>query len=155
MEQQNQPQVQWQRDRVQELCSKGYSQREVARVLQIGLATVNREILSASACFTSWHERTIGGSFGRGRIATSYRSTHSMHHPWGRHIQHNLLRLFSAEDLSPIQPPAGALAWYPGCPALVRPYRVFQCPRTQCIPILLCRHDQEQGNRIVEWHICA
>jgi predicted transcriptional regulator len=42
-EQQNQ-QVQWRRDKVQELCSKGYSQREISQVLQIGLATVNRDI---------------------------------------------------------------------------------------------------------------
>jgi hypothetical protein len=38
MEQQNQ-QVQWRRDRVQELCSKGYSQREISQILQVGLAT--------------------------------------------------------------------------------------------------------------------
>ncbi|MFL6354992.1 MAG: hypothetical protein ACJ71C_00300 [Nitrososphaeraceae archaeon] len=43
MEQQNQ-QVQWRRDRVQELCSKGYSQREISHMLQVGLATVNRGI---------------------------------------------------------------------------------------------------------------
>jgi len=42
MEQQNQ--VQWRRDKVQELCSKGYSQREISQVLQVGLATVNRNI---------------------------------------------------------------------------------------------------------------
>jgi predicted transcriptional regulator len=42
MEQQNQ--VQWRRDKVQELCSKGYSQREISQVLQIGVATVNRDI---------------------------------------------------------------------------------------------------------------
>ena len=42
MEQQNQ--IQWRRDKVQELCSKGYSQREISQVLQIGLATVNRDI---------------------------------------------------------------------------------------------------------------
>jgi transposase len=29
---------------VQELCSKGYSQREISQTLQIGLATVNRDI---------------------------------------------------------------------------------------------------------------
>lgn len=45
MEQQNQEQqVQWRRDNVQELCSKGYSQREISQVLQVGLATVNRDI---------------------------------------------------------------------------------------------------------------
>jgi predicted transcriptional regulator len=42
MEQQNQ--VQWRRDKVQDLCSKGYSQREISQVLQVGLATVNRDI---------------------------------------------------------------------------------------------------------------
>jgi hypothetical protein len=42
MEQQNQ--VNWRRDKVQELCSKGYSQREISQVLQIGLATVNRDV---------------------------------------------------------------------------------------------------------------
>jgi Trp operon repressor len=36
MERQNQEQ--WRRDKVQELCSKGYSQREISQVLQVGLA---------------------------------------------------------------------------------------------------------------------
>jgi Trp operon repressor len=45
MEQQNQDQqVQWRRDKVQELCSKGYSQREISQILQVGLATINRDI---------------------------------------------------------------------------------------------------------------
>src|ERR687885_2877593 len=49
MEQQNQEhqeqlQIQWRRDKVQELCSKGYNQREISQVLQVGLATVNRDI---------------------------------------------------------------------------------------------------------------
>ena len=44
MEQQNQEQVEWRRDKVQELCSKGYSQREISHTLQVGLATVNRDI---------------------------------------------------------------------------------------------------------------
>jgi Trp operon repressor len=45
MEQQNQEQqVQWRRDKVQELCSKGYTQREISHVLQVGVATVNRDI---------------------------------------------------------------------------------------------------------------
>jgi Trp operon repressor len=44
MEQQNQQQVQWRRDKVQELCSKGYSQREISQTLQVGLATVNRDL---------------------------------------------------------------------------------------------------------------
>ena len=44
-QQQNQEQqVQWRRDKVQELCSKGYRQREISQVLQVGLATVNRDI---------------------------------------------------------------------------------------------------------------
>jgi Trp operon repressor len=43
LEQQNQ-QVQWRRDKVQELCSKGYSQREISQTLQVGLATVNIDI---------------------------------------------------------------------------------------------------------------
>jgi Trp operon repressor len=42
MEQQNQ--VQWRRDKVQELCSRGYSQREISQILRIGLAMVNRDI---------------------------------------------------------------------------------------------------------------
>jgi Trp operon repressor len=44
MEQQQQQQVEWRRDKVQELCSKGYSQREISQVLQVRLATVNRDI---------------------------------------------------------------------------------------------------------------
>src|SRR5919202_304949 len=42
MEQQNQ--LQWRRDKIQELCSKGYSQREISQTLQVGLNTVNRDI---------------------------------------------------------------------------------------------------------------
>ncbi|MFL6341327.1 MAG: hypothetical protein ACJ72U_07250 [Nitrososphaeraceae archaeon] len=42
--QQQEQQVQWRRDKVQELCSKGYSQREISQTLQVGLATVNRDI---------------------------------------------------------------------------------------------------------------
>jgi len=37
MEQENQ--VEWRRDKVQDLCSKGYSQREIARVVQVGPGT--------------------------------------------------------------------------------------------------------------------
>jgi Holliday junction resolvasome RuvABC DNA-binding subunit len=37
MEQQEQ-QEQWRRDKVQGLCSKGYSQKEISQVLQVGLA---------------------------------------------------------------------------------------------------------------------
>ena len=43
MEQQDQEQQQGQQV-VQELCSKGYSQREISQVLQVGVATVNRDI---------------------------------------------------------------------------------------------------------------
>jgi Trp operon repressor len=42
--QEQQQQVQWRRDKVQELCSKGYSQREISQLLQVGLATVNRDV---------------------------------------------------------------------------------------------------------------
>ena len=34
----------WRRGKVQELCSKGYSQREISQILQVVLATVNRDI---------------------------------------------------------------------------------------------------------------
>jgi Trp operon repressor len=45
MEQQDQEhQIEWRRDKVQELCSKGYSQREISQTLQVGLATVNRDL---------------------------------------------------------------------------------------------------------------
>jgi Trp operon repressor len=37
-------QAQWRRGKVQELCSKGYSQREISQTLQVGLATVNRDL---------------------------------------------------------------------------------------------------------------
>jgi hypothetical protein len=37
-------QVQWRRDKVQDLCSKGYTQREISQILQVGLATVNRDV---------------------------------------------------------------------------------------------------------------
>ena len=39
-----QHQVERRRDKIQELCSKGYSQREISQLLQVGLATVNRDI---------------------------------------------------------------------------------------------------------------
>jgi Trp operon repressor len=44
MEQQEHQQVQRRRDKVQELCSKGYSQREISHMLQVELATANRDI---------------------------------------------------------------------------------------------------------------
>jgi Trp operon repressor len=34
--------VQWRRDKVQELSSKGNSQREIARILQVGIGAINR-----------------------------------------------------------------------------------------------------------------
>lgn len=34
----------WRRDKVQELSSKGHSQREIASILQIGLGSVNRDL---------------------------------------------------------------------------------------------------------------
>jgi Trp operon repressor len=37
-------QAQWRRGKVQELCSKGYSQREISQTLQVGLATVYRDL---------------------------------------------------------------------------------------------------------------
>jgi Trp operon repressor len=43
-EQQQIQQIEWRRDKVQELCSKGYSQREISQTLQVGLATVKRDI---------------------------------------------------------------------------------------------------------------
>jgi Trp operon repressor len=44
MEQQQENQVQWRRHKIQELCSKGYSQGEISQMLQVVLATVNRDI---------------------------------------------------------------------------------------------------------------
>jgi Trp operon repressor len=41
--QEKQQQVHWRRDKVQELCSNGYRQREISQILQVGLATVNRD----------------------------------------------------------------------------------------------------------------
>lgn len=39
-----QQQIEWRRDKVQELSSKGHSQREIASFLKIGIGTVNRDI---------------------------------------------------------------------------------------------------------------
>src|SRR2546426_8310892 len=36
--------LQWRRDKVQELSSKGHSQREIASILQVGLGSVNRDL---------------------------------------------------------------------------------------------------------------
>jgi predicted transcriptional regulator len=40
MEQQS---IQWRRDKVQELSSQGNSQREISKILQVGIGTVNRD----------------------------------------------------------------------------------------------------------------
>jgi hypothetical protein len=36
--------IQWRRDKVQELSSQGSSQREIARILQVGTGTINRDL---------------------------------------------------------------------------------------------------------------
>jgi hypothetical protein len=36
--------LQWRRNKIQELSSQGQSQREIARILQLGVTTVNRDI---------------------------------------------------------------------------------------------------------------
>ena len=41
MEQQS---VQWRRDKVQELSSQGNSQRDIAKILRVGIGTINRDI---------------------------------------------------------------------------------------------------------------
>ena len=41
MEQQS---IQWRRDKVQELSSQGNSQREIAKTLQVGIGTINRDL---------------------------------------------------------------------------------------------------------------
>jgi hypothetical protein len=41
MEQQS---IQWRKDKVQELSSQGNSQREIARILQVGTGTINRDL---------------------------------------------------------------------------------------------------------------
>jgi len=45
MEQHRQQQIQWRRDKVQELSSKEHSQREIAGFLKIGIGTVNRDLV--------------------------------------------------------------------------------------------------------------
>jgi transposase len=37
-------QLEWRRDKVQELSSQGYSQREIAKILQVGIGTINRDL---------------------------------------------------------------------------------------------------------------
>jgi transposase len=36
--------IDWRRDKVQELSSQGYSQREIAQILQVSNGTVNRDL---------------------------------------------------------------------------------------------------------------
>ena len=36
--------IQWRRDKVQELSSQGNSQREISKILQVGIGTVNRDL---------------------------------------------------------------------------------------------------------------
>ena len=36
--------LEWRRDKVQELSSKGHSQREIAKILQLGVGLVNRDL---------------------------------------------------------------------------------------------------------------
>jgi len=36
--------LEWRRDKIQELSSKGHSQREIASMLQVGLGSVNRDL---------------------------------------------------------------------------------------------------------------
>ena len=40
-----QEQIRWRRDKVQELSSKEYNQREIASYLKIGIGTVNRDLM--------------------------------------------------------------------------------------------------------------
>ena len=44
--QQEEQSIQWRRDRVLELSSQGHSQREISTMLQIGIGTVKRFIVS-------------------------------------------------------------------------------------------------------------
>jgi DNA-binding NarL/FixJ family response regulator len=43
-EHKEQQQIQWRRDKVQELCSKGYSQTEIARALHISESIISRDL---------------------------------------------------------------------------------------------------------------
>ena len=36
--------IQWRRDKVLELSSQGHSQRDISKILQIGIGTVNRDL---------------------------------------------------------------------------------------------------------------
>lgn len=38
-------QIQWRRDKAQELSSKGHTQREIASFLKVGIGTVNRDLV--------------------------------------------------------------------------------------------------------------
>jgi hypothetical protein len=36
--------IKWRQDKVLELCSKGHNQSEIARILQVGIATISRDV---------------------------------------------------------------------------------------------------------------
>jgi uncharacterized protein YoxC len=36
--------IRWRQDKVLELCSKGHNQSEIARILQVGIATISRDV---------------------------------------------------------------------------------------------------------------
>jgi hypothetical protein len=36
--------IKWRQDKVLELCSKGHNQSEIARILQVGVATISRDV---------------------------------------------------------------------------------------------------------------
>ena len=54
MEQQS---IQWRRDKVQELSSQGSSQREISKILQVGIGTVNRDFRNSRRIFVSFDAR--------------------------------------------------------------------------------------------------
>ncbi|HET7344971.1 MAG TPA: hypothetical protein VFJ05_03760, partial [Nitrososphaeraceae archaeon] len=36
--------IKWRQDKLLELCSKGHNQSEIARILQVGVATISRDV---------------------------------------------------------------------------------------------------------------
>jgi hypothetical protein len=82
MEQQNQ--VQWRRDKVQELCSKGYSQREISQTLQVGLATVNRDISylrsQAKDNIKRYIDERLPEEYEKCLVGLRYSKKHGLHH---------------------------------------------------------------------------
>ena len=57
MEQRHQQQIQWRRDKVQELSSKGHSQREIASFLKVGIGTVNRDSSTSKTTAQREHQK--------------------------------------------------------------------------------------------------